>query len=71
MSENDYYFDGDPETESARRHLERVLKEPATRHRKWPWLLAAVAGVTTWYFWPRGADKNGAREGTPREASKA
>lgn len=52
MSEN-YYFDGDPSTDSARRHLERVLKEPQHEHRKWPWVLAAVAGAAAWYFWPR------------------
>lgn len=51
MSEN-YYFDGDPSTDSARRHLERVLKEPPHGHRKWPWVLAAVAGTAAWYFWP-------------------
>jgi hypothetical protein len=61
MDEN-YYFDGDPETDSARRHLERVLKEPETRHRKWPWVLAAAAGVAAWYFWPRTT--KGAAEGT-------
>jgi hypothetical protein len=33
------YFDGDPATDSARRHMERVLKGEPTR--KWPWLPAA------------------------------
>lgn len=74
MAENDYYFDGDPETDSARRHMERVLKEPATEHSKWPWVLAAVAGVATWYFWPRST-KNGntqaAADEAPKEGSKA
>jgi hypothetical protein len=53
MSDN-YYFDGDPSTDSARRRLERILKEPPQRRRRWPWVLAAAAGVTAWYFWPRG-----------------
>jgi hypothetical protein len=69
MAENYYYFDGDPETDSARRHLERVLKEPTTPHRKWPWVLAAVAGVATWYFWPRGT-KNGDTPEGPKGASQ-
>jgi len=56
MSEN-YYFDGDPSTESARRHLERVLKEP-TRRRRWPWVAAAIAGAAAWYFWPRGRTRH-------------
>ena len=64
MAENYYYFDGDPEVDSARRHLERVLKEPATHHRKWPWVLAAVAGVATWYFWPRAAKDGGGQSAT-------
>lgn len=53
MSEN-YYFDGDPSTDSARRHLERVLKDSPQRRRKWPWVIAAIAGAGAWYFWPRG-----------------
>ena len=48
---DDLYFDGDPATDSARRHLERVLKQP--ERRRWPWVVGAVAGVATWYFWPR------------------
>jgi hypothetical protein len=52
MSEN-YYFEGDPATDSARRHLERVLKNDRPR-RRWPWVLTAIAGVGAWYFWPRG-----------------
>jgi hypothetical protein len=48
----DVYFDGDPATESARRHLERVLKEPHS-HRRWPWVAASVAALAAWYFWPR------------------
>jgi hypothetical protein len=47
------YFDGDPATDSARRHLERVLKEPE-RRRRWPWVGAGVMAAAAWYFWPRG-----------------
>lgn len=52
MSEN-IYFEGDPATDSARRHLERVLKNETPR-RRWPWVLTAIAGASLWYFWPRG-----------------
>jgi hypothetical protein len=51
---DDIYFDGDPETDSARRHLERLLKEDKPR-RKWPWIAAGLAGAAAWYFWPRAA----------------
>jgi len=49
---DDLHFDGDPATDSARRHLERVLKEPESR-RRWPWVVATVAAAAAWYFWPR------------------
>ena len=49
---DDFYFDGDPATDSARRHLERVLKEPE-QPRRWPWVVATMAAAATWYFWPR------------------
>jgi hypothetical protein len=58
---SDIYFDGDPATDSARRHLERVLKEDSPRRRRWPWILTAIAGAGVWYFWPR----------SPREPRKA
>jgi hypothetical protein len=50
---DDLYFDGDPATDSARRHLERVLKEPE-RPRRWPWAVATAMAIAAWYFWPRG-----------------
>jgi len=49
---DDLYFDGDPATDSARRHLERVLKEP-DRPRRWPWVVGTAMAVATWYFWPK------------------
>ena len=48
---DDLYFDGDPETDSARRHLERVLK--GERPRRWPWVVGTAMAVAAWYFWPR------------------
>jgi hypothetical protein len=44
------HFDGDPEVDSRRRHLERVIKGYPPR-RRWPWLLAAVAGGGLWAAW--------------------
>lgn len=43
------FFEGDPETDSSRRHMERVLKGEPTR--KWPWLLAAIAGGGLFAVW--------------------
>jgi hypothetical protein len=47
---DDLYFDGDPATDSRRRHLERVLKDEAPR-RRWPWVVALVAGGGAWALW--------------------
>jgi hypothetical protein len=56
------YFDGDPATDSARRHMERVLKgEPA---RKWPWLLAALGSGTVWMLYRFGAEAAAGRQGS-------
>jgi hypothetical protein len=55
MSDN-MYFEGDPATDSTRRHLERVLKQ-SERQRRWPWVVAAMTGMAAWYLWPRGAGR--------------
>ena len=47
---DDLYFDGDPATDSRRRHLERVLKDEPPR-RRWPWVVAVVAGGGAWALW--------------------
>ena len=46
------HFDGDPATDSARRHMERVLKGESTR--KWPWVLAALGGGGLFMLWRVG-----------------
>ena len=51
MSENYYYFEGDPSTDSRRRRLERLLKEPPKEISRWSWVAAVVAGGGAWYFW--------------------
>jgi hypothetical protein len=48
-SMSDVYFDGDPATDSARRHMERVLKGE-DKPRRWPLLLAALGGGAVWFL---------------------
>jgi hypothetical protein len=48
------YFEGDPETDSARRHLERVLSGRQPARRKWPWMVAALGGGGLWLLWHSG-----------------
>jgi len=52
------YFEGDPATDSARRHMERVLKGEPTR--RWPWYLAALGSAGVWFIWRSGRDAAGA-----------
>jgi hypothetical protein len=47
------HFEGDPGTDSARRHLERVLKSPEPA-RRWPWIVAALGGGGLWLLWQSG-----------------
>jgi hypothetical protein len=63
--DDDVYFDGDPATDSTRRHLERVLKEP--RRRRWPWVVGSVAALAAWYFWPRVSAAGKSKEGSDRD----
>ena len=46
---DEYFFEGDPETESTRRHMERVLS--GERPRRWPWLVGILAGGAALAFW--------------------
>ena len=46
------YFDGDPATDSARRHMERVLK--GETKRRWPWVLAALGSGAVWTLYRLG-----------------
>lgn len=66
---DEVYFDGDPETESTRRHLERVLegRPPA---RRWPWVLAALGGGAVWLLWRTGRDSARAHEASGEEATR-
>ena len=53
---DDLYFDGDPAEDSARRHLERVIKGGPPR-RRWPWVMAILAGGA-WTAWRMSQPKN-------------
>jgi hypothetical protein len=55
---SDVYFEGDPETDSARRRLERVMKgEPPPA--RWPWVLAALGSGGLWMMWKWGRAARG------------
>ena len=63
------YFEGDPETDSTRRHMERVLKgEPV---RKWPWVLGALGGGAIWMLWRAGREAAERREQTSASAQES
>jgi hypothetical protein len=59
---DDYYFDGDPAVDSTRRHLERVLE--GRQSRRWPWVVAALAGGAAFAFW-----RNHARRAQPPQTA--
>jgi hypothetical protein len=63
------HFDGDPSTDSARRHMERVLKSPE-RAPRWPWVLAALGSGGVWMLWRSGRAAARAREASPNESKK-
>lgn len=60
MSDN-VYFDGDPRTDSTRRHMERVLKAPE-QARRWPWVLAGLGSGGVWLLWRLGRATARAKE---------
>ena len=62
------HFDGDPATESARRHMERVLKNPETPSR-WPWVVAALGSGSVWLLWRLGRARARTREASAQESS--
>ena len=54
MDDSYLHFAGDPATDSARRHMERVLAAENAPRRRWPWFLAVLAGLAgggTWTLW--------------------
>jgi hypothetical protein len=64
------YFSGDPSTDSARRHLERVLS--GEQRQRWGWVAAAMAGATAWSLWRvRRARRNGVQPTTPAAPAPA
>jgi hypothetical protein len=57
---DEIHFEGDPATESARRHLERVLKSPA--RRRWPWVAAFFAGGAAFAIWRQRQRRQNGRD---------
>jgi hypothetical protein len=47
---DELHFEGDPERDSTRRRLERVMKEEGPRS-EWKWMAALAAGATALLFW--------------------
>jgi hypothetical protein len=66
MDMNDVYFDGDPATDSSRRHMERVLKAPEPAPR-WPWVLAALGSSGVWLLWHWGRAAGRTRNASANE----
>lgn len=66
MKDETVYFDGDPATESSRRHMERVLRGDAPP--KWPWLLAAVASGGLFALWRTASQAQPAKRQPDRPA---
>jgi hypothetical protein len=67
MGMNDsVHFDGDPATDSARRHMERVLKSPE-RAPRWPWVLAALGSGGVWMLWRWGRAAARTEKASPNE----
>ena len=68
---DEVYFDGDPEHDSARRHLERVLKGAPPR-RRWPWVLAILGGGARAAWRMMQSPKPSVREpaGLPRHSDR-
>jgi hypothetical protein len=63
------YLEGDPEIESTRRHMERVLRgEP---RRRWPWLLGLLAGGTAFTLWRSRRTRQASTPHTPHRTARA
>jgi hypothetical protein len=66
---DDLHFDGDPATDSARRHMERVLNAPETP-RRWPWVVAALGSGSIWLLWRWGRARSRDREASSVESAR-
>jgi hypothetical protein len=55
------YLEGDPDVDSTRRHMERVLKG-SPGPRRWPWFAAALGGGGLWMLWRVGQGAARARQ---------
>jgi hypothetical protein len=48
---DELHFEGDPERDSTRRRLERILREKEQPRSEWRWIAALAAGATALLFW--------------------
>ncbi|HTI37517.1 MAG TPA: hypothetical protein VL484_08175 [Vicinamibacterales bacterium] len=62
------YLDGNPDVDSTRRHMERVLKG-SPRPRRWPWLAVALGGGSVWMLWRLGQGAARARQSPGNETT--
>ena len=67
---SDVYFEGDPETDSARRRMERLLKQPEPPPSRWPWIVAALGSGGLWMMWKWGRAAADAKRATEREEER-
>lgn len=67
------HFEGDPETDSARRQMERLLKGERPKRRRWPWLVTALAGAGLFVVWQQSSrdarERKEAASGEPPDRS--
>ncbi len=67
MEMDEVYFDGDPEVDSTRRRLERLM-QGRPKPRRWPWVVAALAGGAAGFAFWRMRSRQRVREATTAEA---
>lgn len=68
---SDVYFEGDPATDSARRQMERLLKQPEPPPPRWPWIVAALGSGGLWMMWKLGrAAADAKRAAEPEDEPK-
>src|SRR6185436_8200732 len=65
---DELYLEGDPATDSTRRHLERVLAAH-DRPRRGPWITAAVAGAAALGVWQWRRNRRPSRPVEPAASS--
>jgi hypothetical protein len=73
---DELHFEGDPETNSTRRRLERILRAEEQPRSEWRWVAALAAGATALLFWQvrrrrgNGHAADGAERASQRRADR-